>query len=308
MQDNFWYIIANPAAGGGVMKKRWPEIEQLLQQMNFSYTAQFTEGRGHATRLAEDAILRGHRNLLGIGGDGTNHEIINGIFGQSFTPPSEIRYGILPLGSGNDWARMYGIPNDPAKRLEQLQQGKTTVQDIGLVKYQRDGQTLQRYFVNVAGMAYDGYIGKALNENRLSTLSRLQYLAMVAQYLFKYELTEARILFDGQTVQDFFYTINIGLCRYSAGGMQLVPQAIPDDGRFALTFARRLAKWQVMLLTPRFYDGSILSHPQVEGHQTKSLRVDHMGNQPTLLEADGEFLGETPVEFTLLENALTVAL
>src|SRR5271154_7063101 len=133
MQDNFWYIIANPVAGGGILKKRWPLIEQLLQQLNFSYTVQFTEYRGHAGRLAEDAILRGHRNILGIGGDGTNFEIVNGILGQSFAPPAGVRYGILPLGSGNDWARMYGIPSDPQKRLEQLLGGKTAVQDVGLV-------------------------------------------------------------------------------------------------------------------------------------------------------------------------------
>jgi YegS/Rv2252/BmrU family lipid kinase len=308
MQDNFWYIIANPVSGGGATQKRWPQIEQLLQQMGFSYTVQFTEYRGHATRLAEDAILKGHRNIMGVGGDGTNHEIINGIIGQSFVSPLEVLYTIMPVGTGNDWARTFGIPFDPQKRLERLLEGNTAFQDIGLVKYMRDGQPQQRYFAGVAGLAYDGYIGKALDKDRPTALSRLQYLAMVAKYLFKYELSEAAIQFDGQTARDFFYTINVGLCRYSAGGMQLVPHAIPDDGLFALTFARKLPKYEVLLMTPRFYNGTILSHRKVEGHQAKSIRVDHIGDTPTLLEADGEFLGQTPVEFTLLEKALKIAL
>lgn len=306
MEDPFWYIIANPTSGGGAAEKRWPATERLLQELGFSYSVHFTERRGHAARLAEDAILNGHRHILGIGGDGTNHEIVNGIMGQSFAPSAEIHYALLPSGTGNDWARQYQIPTDPQRRLERLKEHRIIFQDIGLAKFISEGEPRQRYFVNVAGMAYDGYIGQKLSENRVT--NRMQYLLLVAKYLLEYRLSEARVLFDGQSAQDFFYTVNIGLCRYSGGGMQFVPQAVPDDGLFALTFARRLQKWEVLLQTRRFYDGSLLRHPKVEGYQAKSIRVDHIGKTPTLLEADGEFLGETPVEFILLEKALKVVL
>lgn len=131
---------------------------------------------------------------------------------------------------------------------------------------------------------------------------------MVAKCLFDYTLTPARIFFDGQQAEDSFYTINIGLCKYSGGGMQFVPHAVPDDGLFALTFARELPKWEVLLQTRRFYNGTLLEHPKVEGYSVKNIRVEHIGDVPTLLEADGEFLGETPVEFILLEKALTIVL
>lgn len=304
--DEFWYIIANPVSGNGALEKRWPQIERILQELGIDYTVQFTERRGHATRLAQDAILKGRRHILGIGGDGTNHEIVNGIFSQQHAPATDISYALLPVGTGNDWARTYGIPHDPRQRLERLKAGKTVLQDIGIVKFMRDGIQQQRFFVNVAGMAYDAFIAREMDAARGRITSRLQYLALVARHLFRYELTEARILFDGRTAQDFFYTVNIGLCRYSGGGMQFVPQAIPDDGLFALTFARQLPKWKVLALTPRFYDGSILSHPQVEGFQAREIRVEHPGSIPTLVEADGEFLGETPVSFSLLEKALKV--
>jgi len=224
----FWHIIVNPAAGSGTVQKRWPMIEQLLQEMGFSYNVQFTERRGHASRLAEDAILKGGRYILGIGGDGTNHEITNGILGQNFVPSSEVYYALLPVGTGNDWARQYGISAVPRQRLERLLSLQTVMQDAGLVEYFAEGETRKRYFVNVAGMAYDGFIGKKLTQKPAQ--NRLHYLLMVAQYLLEYQLTGARILFDGQAVEDKFYTINIGLCRYSGGGMQLVPHAIPDDG------------------------------------------------------------------------------
>ena len=281
-------------------------IEQLLQEMGFSYNVQFTERRGHASRLAEDAILKGGRYILGIGGDGTNHEITNGILGQNFVPSSEVYYALLPVGTGNDWARQYGISAVPRQRLERLLSLQTVMQDAGLVEYFAEGETRKRYFVNVAGMAYDGFIGKKLTQKPAQ--NRLHYLLMVAQYLLEYQLTGARILFDGQVVEDKYYTINIGLCRYSGGGMQLVPHAIPDDGLFALTYAGALSKAEVLLQTPRFYDGSLLKHPKIGSAQVRSVRVEQTGDSPTLLEADGEFLGETPAVFTLLEKALKVVL
>ena len=302
----FWHIIANPAAGVGSVGRRWPQIEQLLQEMGFSYSVYFTERRGHASRLAEDIILKGGRYLLGIGGDGTNHEIANGILGQSFAPSAEICYALLPVGTGNDWARQYGIPDDPRKRLERLKNLHTVLQDAGIAAYFKDGKPEKRYFVNVAGMAYDGFIGKKLTERPAQ--NRLHYLLMVAQYLMQYTLTGAKITFDGQSVEDDFYTINIGICRYSGGGMQLVPHAVPDDGLFALTYAGRMSKMEVMLQTTRFYNGTLLQYPKVGSAQARSVKVEQTGAAPTLLEADGEFLGETPVVFTLLEKALKIVL
>ena len=304
MEQPFWHIIANPVSGGGAVERCWPGTERLLQELGFSYSVHFTERRGHAMQLVEEAILKGRRHILGIGGDGTNHEIANGILRQKQVPSTEIAYALLPSGTGNDWARQYGISADIDARLKRLLEPKTVFQDAGLVRYFQAGKQQERYFINVAGMAYDGFIGKKLSENRIT--NRMQYLLLVAKYLFEYKLSKARILFDNQAVEDFFYTINIGLCRYSGGGMQFVPQAVPDDGLFALTFARRLPKWEVLLQTRRFYNGTLLSHPKVEGFQTPSIRVEHIGNTPTLLEADGEFLGETPAEFRLLEKALKI--
>lgn len=302
----FWHIIINPAAGSGQVQKMWPQIEQLLQESGFSYSVHFTERRGHAIRLVEDIVLKGGRYVLGIGGDGTNHEIVNGIMQQTFVPSAEIYYALLPVGTGNDWARQYRISEVPKQRLEALRTPKTVFQDIGLVTYQAEGTTRQRYFANVAGMAYDGFIGKKLMET--PARNKIHYLLMVAQYLLEYTLTGARIDFDGQTVEDKFYTINIGLCRYSGGGMQFVPHAIPDDGLFALTYAGTFSKLEVLLQIPRFYNGTLLEHPKIGHAQVRSIRVEQTGKSPTLLEADGEFLGETPVVFTLIEQALRVVL
>ncbi len=304
-QQPFWFIIANPAAGNGRVGRLWPRIERLLQELGFSYTVQFTKHRGHAVRLVDDAVLKGHRHILGLGGDGTNHELVNGILTQTHAPSTDIHYALLPIGTGNDWARTYRIPHDPRQRLQQLLLGKTVLQDVGKVRYRLDGREAERYFVNVAGMAYDAFLVKKLEQHRM--VSQLQYLLIVGRYLFEYRLLPARLHFADQTVEDFFYTINIGICPYSGGGMRLVPHAVPDDGLLAVTYARRLPKWEVLWQTPRFYNGTILEHPRISGFQTRRLVVEHTGDTPTLLEADGEFLGETPAEFSVLEKVLRVA-
>lgn len=305
-----WYIIANPAAGNQSIERRWPDIERRLQEMGIAYTVQFTNAPGHAARLAEDAILNGHRHILGIGGDGTNHEIINGILSQSSVPSAEVFYALLPVGTGNDWAKTYNIPHDISQRLERLKNPQTRLQDAGKVRYHTvEGEATERWFVNVAGMAYDGFVAKRIEEDGKSN-NQIEYLLAVGRYLFEYDLTRARISWDGAVpVEDFFYTINVGLCRYSGGGMQFVPQAIPDDGLLALTFARRLPRWEVLLQTPRFYKGTLLSHSKITGTQAQSVEVMPLqDDQPLWLEADGEFLGQCPAVFSIVEKAINVVL
>lgn len=301
-----YYIIVNPAAGGGSLRKKWPAIEQALQDMGFAYTVQFTQSRGHALRLVEDAVLRGHRHFIGIGGDGTHHEIANGILSQQIVPSSEILYAPLPFGTGNDWSRMYRFSQNMQERLTQIATATPFFQDVGLVHYRQNNQDLSRYFINVAGMAYDAFVVKKSEEKSQKIKSRLYYLLLLTRYLFAYEPLKATIRFNNEVIEDHFYTINVGICRYSGGGMQLCPQAVPDDGLLALTIARSVSKATVMLQTPRFYNGTILEHPRISGFQTRHIEVQHADNTPVLLETDGELLGTTPVRFSILPNALRI--
>jgi len=186
-----------------------------------------------------------------------------------------------------------------------LKKEKTIYQDAGLVKCVFDGKKVERYFINVAGMAYDAF-GTQLSEGKNWRFPKIQYLLLALQGLFKYKIHRAKLIFDDKEIVDYFYIINAGICKYSGGGMQLVPHAIPDDGKFALTFARQLSKLAVILNTYRFYNASLLEHSKVEGFFTKKIRVETMDNEPTGVEVDGEYVGETPVEFSIFPKALKV--
>jgi diacylglycerol kinase (ATP) len=310
----FWYIIANPAAGHGKVGRHWPKIERRLQELGFSYTIQFTRSPAHAPRLLEDAILKGHRYFLGIGGDGTNHELINGILSQSHVPSTDIFYALLPMGTGNDWARTHGISTNIRERLNRLRMPEIILQDAGKVHFlTAAGQSASRFFANVAGIAYDGYVVKRLASTKSKSIlgsHKISYLMAVTKYLFEYTPESGRIEYDGGGVaEDTFYTINIGICRYSGGGMQFVPHAIPDDGLLALTIARSMPRWEVLLQMPRFYNGTLLQHPKLSGVQTQSVKVTPKDAAQLLwLEADGEFLGRCPAEFSILEKVISVVL
>lgn len=296
-----WYIIVNPAASGGKAGRLWPAIEQELLAAKVEFTAVFTTGAREATNLAKKAIEQGYRHLMAVGGDGTNNEVINGILQQTIVPSTEILYCLLPIGTGNDWIKTHGIPRSRKAWLQMFLAGNESQQDIGWVEFDQGGEKQRHYFANVAGLAYDAFVVHYLEVMKTHLANKLIYLWVVLRCLWQYQLRKARLVFNGQKVEDYFYTINLGVCRYSGGGMQFVPHADPADGLLALTYAGKLKKWQVILNTYRFYNGTIGAHPLVHTDQVKTLTIDTTG---TLLEVDGEFLGETPARFGIVPEAL----
>lgn len=302
-----WGIIANLTAGGGAVKKHWPTIEATLKAGLPVAQVWFTEYPKHAIELVEKAVEAGYRHLIAVGGDGTNHEVANGILTQQTVAPQEITYALLPVGTGNDWARMYGIPHTLKPWVEMVRAGKTRFQDAGKVEY-RENQDRNgvRYFVNVAGMAYDAFIVQYAESRRNQSAGRFYYLLMILWCLFRYRHVKSAVQFGDTQVEDYYYTINIGICRYSGGGIQMTPHAVPDDGLLALTLAGCISKLGVLLATPRFYNGSISKHRKVSTFQVGEVLVEAAGEAPVLVEADGEFLGQAPAKFSVVASALRI--
>lgn len=305
--DKKWLFIVNPAAGGGQVRQKWPDLEEMLRSSGIVFDRVFTERKHHATELAAHYVTEGYRCLVAVGGDGTAHEVVNGIFRQTACPTDEVLFTLLPIGTGNDWVKTYRIPKASPQWAEFLKNGKTTLQDIGWLNYQKeDGREQKRYFLNVAGLSYDAYVARRAEAYKTQVSSKIFYLFLIFRCLFEFKIPRIKVQYDGQTVEDFFYTINIGVCRYSGGGLQLVPQAIPDDGKLALTLARRISKLGVLLITPFFYSGKISWHPAVSLHQVDEIKIEQADDQPVLLEADGEFLGKAPVRAGILKKACRV--
>ena len=287
------------------MRKQWGNIRQSLLDNNIDFFDKKTKHQNHATELAKEAIENGFRKIIAVGGDGTGNEVANGILQQTIIKSSEITFALLPVGTGNDWIKTHKIPKHINTWIKVLKKGKTAFQDTGLVSCISNEKKIERYFINVAGMAYDAF-SVQLSEDKNWSFPKIQYLFLALRGLFKYKIHRAKLMFNDKEIIDYFYIINIGICKYSGGGMQLVPHATPNDGKFALTFAKRLSKLAVIFNSYRFYNASILEHSKVEGFLTKYILVETMDDEPTGVEVDGEYIGETPVEFSISPKALKI--
>ncbi len=308
MHNQNWYIIANPAAGRRKVNRKLLLIEKLLQSNEIDYELVKTQKSGDGTILAKKGIQRGFRNILAIGGDGTNNEVINGIMEQNAVSSQSITYSLLPIGTGNDWIKTHGISKNIKETILMLKRGKTTFQDIGVVSFLNNGQTQKRYFANVAGLAYDAFVVKKTEKESGMFSNKLFYLISLMRYLFQYKLQKAKIQFNGQELSDYYYTINVGICRFAGGGMEIVPHAISDDGQLAITIAGKFSKLSVLLNTYRFYNGSIAQLSKISTHFSTNIKVTSLEKDPILVEADGEFLGHTPVEFGIIRGALKIVI
>ncbi len=301
-----WQVIINPAAGNGNARQQWNNIEAALIQADIAFEVNRSERPLHCTDLAKLLIQRGARKIIGIGGDGTNHEIINGLMQQNAVAPNEVLYGFIPVGTGNDWVKTHNIPRDISKAVSIIKAGKSTLQDIGLAKFVQNEQANQRYFVNVAGMAYDAHVCRESNKQKTNAFS---YYLLIFKCLFEYVSKSARIILDGKEVANqHFYTINIGLCKYSGGGMQFVPHAEIDDGQFAVSYVNNISKLKVITSTHYLYGGKAAEFKDATLFKATHVKVEAVNDAPTLLELDGEFVGETPVEFEILPKALQVVI
>ncbi len=303
-----WLIVANPASGGGKVRKRWAEIERKLTENNVDFTIHFTKKRGDATEIVKNALhTEGGKNIIGLGGDGTLNEIINGIFQQTAVVPSTIRFTMFAAGTGNDWVKMHDIPSDLDAFIQMLKAYKTAWQDIGQVDYlDAQGAKQQHFFGNAGGLGYDSFVVQSVESTRSRFLpKKFTYLLHMMKCLWQYKAERVRIHHDGETTEDSFYTINFGINKFSGAGMQVTPQAVKDDGLLGFTLIRDIPRWKVISYMPLLYLGGIGRAREVTLSQVKNIRIESLG-APVFCETDGEIVGMSPTEISVLERALCV--
>lgn len=297
-------LIVNPVAGGGTVGKRWPRIRRLLQREGLKFDASLTEGVAHATELAQQASAAGYQMVVALGGDGTVNEVINGLMAEGDGDP-EVTLGIIPGEKGNDLARTLGIPFDYAEACRRVVHQRERPIDLGKITYSYGGRQQQRYFINIAGLGFDGDVVRRVTP-RLRALSSptIRYLGGLLITLATYKNKNVSVTLDGEELRQRAFSIVICNGRYFGGGMRVAPEALPDDGLFDVIVVGDLARWEILANLPRIYKGTHLSHPKVDVHRARQVKVE--ARKPMLLQADGELLGETPVEIEIIPQAIRV--
>jgi YegS/Rv2252/BmrU family lipid kinase len=302
-----WHFLVNPAARRGKAMKRWQKLLPKLRAALPEMTVEESNSSDGMAHLAEAAVRAGYTRLVGVGGDGTHHHIVNGIVTAGGL--DQVTYVPLPLGTGNDWGRTLKTPRNIDRWLEMLRQEKTMLHAVGKLRFTAQhappAEELSQtaYFLNVVGMAYDAEVVRRSEKARFK--HRLIYPFLTLLYLRDFTAPTVRIDYDGESFTGSVHTINFGIGRYSGGGMRLVPHADPTRKTLALTFARRLSILKILLESWRFYAGSIDQVREVTMTHTHTITVTPVTGTAEL-EADGEWLGVAPVEVGLLSERLRV--
>ena len=303
-----WFVVVNPNAGSRKIKRDWPEIKKLLSEAEFEFGFVFTEGPLHAIELVKEAILNGERNFIAVGGDGTFNELANGIFSQSEVNHDEFILAAIPVGTGNDWGRMYGIPADYKKAVAIIKKGESFVQDVGLVEYQGGDSRKKRHFVNIAGMGFDALVaGKTNKQKDAGKVGALSYFINLLTSLFEYKPGQVHLEVDGETWDFDTFSVAVGICRYNGGGMMQAPLALPDDGLFDVVVIKKIGMATIAVQLKNLYTGTFINHPKVFSCRGSKVKISS-GLHDFKLEVDGESLGQGPYSFSVLPQALRVVI
>lgn len=301
-----WFVIVNPTSGAGHGLKDYPKIAKLLRDNQIFHDAVFTEHQYHATELAVEAVNKGYRKIIVVGGDGTLNEVVNGLFIQKQCEPKDIRLAAIAVGTGNDWVRTFGIPSHYSEAIRAIKEGKTFLQDVGAVSYTESKYSQTRYMVNVAGLGFDAYVISIFNHWKAKGYKgRWLYIASILKAYFKYKSSGVKITVDGnQIFNNLLFSMAVGICKYNGGGVQQLPKAVADDGLLDITLIKPLHWWHIVFRLRRLFDGGIYSIGHVKHAQGKHIRIE--STPPIRLECDGELMGYTDVEISVVPQAISV--
>lgn len=279
-------FIVNPVAGRNSSFKIWNDIKANI---NCSYESVLTKAPGDAARIAADAAKQGFTRVVAVGGDGTVSEVVNGIAG------TDIELGIIPAGSGNDFAKALNIPQKPIDALVVVEKGQSLEVDLG--KYDKG------YFINVAGAGFDA---ETLNTNENTKFLRgtLAYTVSVLWTLFRYSPRKAIIEIDGKTYHRKLWLAAVANGKYFGGGMKISPDAKIDDGLFDICLVNEISKLDFVRFFPKVFNGSHKDIKAFEVIRGKNVKIEF--DAQTVAQADGEIIGFTPVTFSIIPKALKV--
>ncbi len=296
-------VIVNPVAGAKSAGRLWPRIDSLLKHEGLSFDFQYTEGVGHAIEIAREAAGDGYRYVVAVGGDGTVHEVANGILGSGGADRTTM--GIINTGTGSDFIRSAGVPRDYAPACSRVVNPHPSNIDVGVIECQKDRKPVKRFFVNAAGLGFDAEVAETTERLPKYLGGTLPYVLGVLRTLVGYR-NKSVTLRSGDKTQDLkVVTVVVANGGYYGGGMHVAPGADLRDGRLDLMVVGNMGKLELLRAFPRVYKGTHVTHPKVVMDRTAEIRVETSGR--VLVHADGEVIGEGPVAFRILPGALTLA-
>jgi YegS/Rv2252/BmrU family lipid kinase len=235
----------------------------------------------HATELAKQAALDGYDLVVAMGGDGTVHEVINGLM----QAPAEKRpaLGVVPIGSGNDFAYALGIPSDVGRAMFQALNGETSTVDLGLLV---DEHGRKEYFDNTVGIGFDTIVTIRSHKLLLLRGFLMYFTAVIQTILLNHNPAMMQIEIDGETLKQENLMVVVCNGPREGGGFMIAPDAKTDDGLLNYAIIRKVGRAMMFRLLPEVMKGTHGNFPQVKMGTCKKFLL--VSDQPLYIHADGE--------------------
>lgn len=281
-------FIVNPAAGNGYSMDTMQKIEETLKNRNICYSIHTTEKPGHATEIAagltsDDRITA----VVSVGGDGTAGEVAAGLTG------TEKPMGIIPAGTGNDFIKSAGIPNDPDKALELLLSHQPRKTDTGMVNDQ--------FFLNVCGTGFDVTVLDFAESEKKKHRGLTPYFLSLLKAIFHYKSVHLSITADGRNEEGKYLVCSIANGRFIGGGIPICPAAEIEDGMLDLVLIRNVHRWQIPFYLPGLMLSRDLHFRITQHHLVSNILIE---GRNLRINIDGDIQPMSRAEFRINPGSL----
>ena len=286
------YFIVNPVSGSGRAKAQFDEVRAELCRRGMPCRFDYTAGRDHARQLAAAALLRGETRIISVGGDGTANEVASALIN------TDAAMGILPFGTGNDFARALGLPTEAIAALDAVLCSSIRKVDAATAK--------DKVFINVAGTGFDVDVILYTEKFKRRLNGMLPYMLGIFQSLIHLRTLRFSITADGEHFDE--EALLFDACNGSrfAGGINVAPLASVQDGMLDVCILRRLSIPGFLMLLPRFVKGQHIDSKHIRYLKAREITVE--SSTECTLNLDGELGSSTPVTFRILPGALNMLL
>lgn len=311
MDKDIWLVVVNVFAASRKAGSVWKKAAVMLDEAGVRYKAMFTGGTDNAIAISQKAAAMGYRKFMAVGGDGTVHDVLNGIAafvfssGQADVTVADFTLGVLPVGSGNDWVKSTGVPIDVRKAVDTIAAARTSKQDV--VKVQAGSSV--SYMVNVGGVGLDARVCEIVNRKKEQGRRGKKLYVTALLYCIRHRVpVRAKVIADGEIVFDGRYlSMSFGVGKYSGGGMRQTPLAVLGDGLLDVTVIPDIPLWKIAKEVPKLFTGTFHTVDVLTQARCRVVEVlPYVQADAEPVEVDGEVVGRAPVRMTVLPDQINV--
>ncbi len=279
------------------------EAEKYLEK-EFVTDYFITKTSKSAEDFAEKIANSGTDYLIAVGGDGTMHEVINGIMHVPKNQRENLIVGLLPVGSGNDFARTLKLSGKISYLHKLIANNNVIDMDIGKIECAAlDGKETTVYFNNIAGVGLDAEVAKRVNEGHKTYGPNIAYYTATVKSFLNYRKKQIKVSSAEFNYEGNVLLLSFANAKYFGSGLGIAPHAKVNDGKMALTLAGDVSLFDYLRNVGKLRKCAYLKHPGIAYGEAESISIEPIG-EPCYIEADGELVGRLPLKVSMLPNEI----